>query len=388
MAENEEKPVSGIEAFIRDIPEEVVAEQPTELTPQSEVTDKPVETAPQEAKPTEVQSKFFEEINKRFSKSYKSEEEVLEAFNSLAKMSEYDLKLKEATEHKTKLDELTNAQKAWSDEKAKLEARVNPLAFFRDEKAYVAEQLRRQFPDKDPAVIERIVTSDLSRMDKLELLAHRLLLDTPDIDGGLEGAKETVLSELGVEQGSKPEEWDRITKNKLTVKASQAKKDLEELTRSVEIPKVKSEADLQSEVAAHQEGLKKVWTPFLDKMETIDKLQIPAEDGTVLTTIDIPTEWRQAMKAELQDMILSGGIEPNEESIKQLNAVREMKFIHANLPKLYTIWRNQIESKAIEERDKLLNNTEAPNTSIKPDEKPDTTGLGMRSFLDSEERMF
>jgi hypothetical protein len=385
MAENEEKPVGGIEAFIKGIPEEVVAEQPTEPTPPAEGA--PVEV-PKEDKPAEVQNKFFEEINKRFSTSYKSDEEASEAFKSLAKMPEYDLRLKEATEHKTKLDELTVKEKAWLEEKAKLEARVNPLAFFRDEKAYVAEQLRKQFPDRDPSVIEKIVTSDLSRMDKVELLAHRLLFDSPDIEGGLEGAKEAVLDQIGVEQGSKPEEWDRVTKNKLTVRASQAKRELEEIQKGVEIPKVKTEADLQAEVAAHQEGLKKVWTPFLDKMEAIDKLQIPAEDGTVLTTIDIPSEWRQAMRAELNNMILSGGIEPNEDSIRQLNEVREMRFIHANLPKLYTIWKNQIESKAIEERDKLLNNTEPPNTSENPDKKPDDTGLGMQSFLNHEKRMF
>ena len=58
-----------------------------------------------------------------------------------------------------------------------------------------------------------------------------------------------------------------------------------------------------------------------------------------------------------------------------------MKFIHKNFPKLYTILENQWKSKAIEERDKLLNNTEPPKTSERPDEKPDTSGMGIRDFL-------
>jgi len=381
MAENETTPVSGIEAFIKGVPEEVAPE------PQTELTEQPSEVAA-EAKPVEgtavaEQTKFFEEINKRYSKGFKSDDEVTAALGSLSKMTEYETKLKEASEHKAKLDELTTKEKSWLEEKQKLEARLNPLAFFRDEKAYVAEQLRRQFPDKDPAVIERIATNDLSRMDKVDLLAHRLLLDAPDIEGGLEGAKEAVLSDMGLEVGSKPEEWDRITKNKITVKAAQARKDLEELQRSVEIPKVKSEADLQLEVANKIEGLKKAWTPFLDKMEAIEKLQIPAEDGTVLATIDIPAEWRKEMRDELIGTALSSGTEPNEETIKELNAIREMKFIHKNFPKLYTILENQWKSKAIEERDKLLNNTEAPNNSVKPDVKPDDSGVGIRSFLDT-----
>ena len=381
MAENETTPVSGIEAFIKGVPEEVAPE------PQTELTEQPSEVAA-EAKPVEgtaaaEQTKFFEEINKRYSKGFKSDDEVTAALGSLSKMTEYETRLKEASEHKAKLDELTTKEKSWLEEKQKLEARANPLAFFRDEKAYVAEQLRRQFPDKDPAVIERIATNDLSRMDKVDLLAHRLLLDAPDIEGGLEGAKEAVLADMGLEVGSKPEEWDRITKNKITVKAAQARKDLEELQRSVEIPKVKSEADLQLEVANKIEGLKRAWTPFLDKMEAIDKLQIPAEDGTVLATIDIPAEWRKEMHEELIGTALSSGVEPNEETIRELNAIREMKFIHKNFPKLYTILENQWKSKAIEERDKLLNNDSPPNNSVKPDVKPDDSGVGIRSFLDT-----
>ena len=381
MAENETTPVSGIEAFIKGVPEEVAPE------PQIELTEQPSEVAA-EAKPVEgtaaaEQTRFFEEINKRYSRGFKSDDEVTAALGSLSKMTEYETRLKEASEHKAKLDELTTKEKSWLEEKQKLEARANPLAFFRDEKAYVAEQLRRQFPDKDPAVIERIATNDLSRMDKVDLLAHRLLLDAPDIEGGLEGAKEAVLADMGLEVGSKPEEWDRITKNKITVKAAQARKDLEELQRSVEIPKVKSEADLQLEVANKIEGLKRAWTPFLDKMEAIDKLQIPAEDGTVLATIDIPAEWRKEMHEELIGTALSSGVEPNEETIRELNAIREMKFIHKNFPKLYTILENQWKSKAIEERDKLLNNDSPPNDSVKPDIKPDDSGVGIRSFLDT-----
>lgn len=378
---DETTPLSGMEAFIKGVPEEVAPEAQTELIEQpSEVA---AETKPVEGAVAAEQTKFFEEINKRYSAGLKSDEDAFTAFGSLSKMTEYETKLKEASEHKAKLDELTTKEKAWLEEKQKLEARTNPLAFFRDEKAYVAEQLRRQFPDKDPSVIERIVTSDLTKMDKLDLLAHRLLLDTPDIEGGLEGAKEAVLDELKVDVGSKPEEWDRITKNKLTMKAAQAKKDLEELARSVEIPKVRSEADVQAEMATKIDGLKRAWTPFLDKMEAIDKLQIPAEDGTVLASIDIPAEWRREMREELIGTALASGVEPNEETIKELNAIREMKFIHKNFPKLYTILENQWKSKAIEERDKLLNNDSPPNNSIKPDEKPDDSGVGMRSFLDT-----
>lgn len=380
MAENETSPVGGMDAFIRGIPEEVVTEPQTEPTPQ------PAEAAPaaEPVKETAAaeQTKFFEELNKRYKAGFKSDDEVTAALGSLSKMTEYEAKLREAEQHRAKVDELTAKEKSWLEEKQKLEARVNPLAFFRDEKAYVAEQLRRQFPDRDPATIERVVTSDLSRMDKVELLAHRLLLDAPDIEGGLEGAKEAVLSDMGLEIGSKPEEWDRITKNKLTVKAAQARKDLEELQRSVEIPKVKTEADLQAEMATKIDGLKRAWTPLLDKMEAIDKLQIPAEDGTVLASIDIPAEWRKEMREELTTTALASGQEPTEENIKELNAIREMKFIWKNLPKLYTILENQWKSKAIEERDKLLHNDTPPNNSVKPDVKPDDSGVGIRDFLD------
>ena len=381
MAENEVTPVGGMEAFLQDKPE--VGDAGTLIEPIPSVAEigDPVEATEEEVPEEDKGKKFFETFNKRLNAGYKSDEELAEAFKSLTKMSEYDARLKEADEFKGKVDELTKAQKSWSEEKAKLEAKVNPLTFFRDEKAFVAEQLRRQFPDRDPMAIERLITSDLSRMDKMELLAQKMLLDNPSIEGGTEGAKEAVLADMGIDLNSTPEEWDRVTKNKITVRANQARKELEEFQKSVEIPKVKTEVEIQAEVVAHQEGLKKNWTPFLDKLAAIDKLQIPAEDGTVLATIDIPAEWRQDIKGELLETIIASGIEPNEETIQALNAMREQRFIHRNLPKLYTILENQWKSKAIEERDKLLNNDTPPNNSIKPEEKPDDTGLGMKSFL-------
>lgn len=380
MADEVITPVGGMEAFLSNQPEVGQTEQPTEPTPAEGSPEAAPVIPPQEGA---GESKFFEEINKRFSREYKSDEELQEVFASTARIADYDTKIKEATEYKQKAEELTNAQKAWLEEKAKLEAKVNPLAFFRDEKAFVAEQLRRQFPDRDPMAIERLVTTDLSRMDKVELLAQKMLLDTPDIDGGLDGAKEAVLAQMGVEQGSKPEEWDRITKNRLTVEAGKARKELEEFQRSIEIPKVKTEDDVKAEIAAHQDGLRKAWTPFLDKMEAIDKLQIPSEDGTVLATIDIPEQLRKEMRSELIDDIIASGVEPTEDAIRHFNAIREQRFIHKNLPKLYKILENQWLSKSIEERDRLLNNTQPPNNAVKPDVKPDDTGMGMRSFLDT-----
>ena len=375
--------LSGIEAFIKGVPEPTPTQPEGVAEPVTEPAAEPAQ--PAEVQPQAVTETFFETFNKRTGASYKSDDEILESYKSLARTAEMEGKVKEMEAYKGKVDELTAAQQKWAEEKARLETQINPLSFFRDEQAYVAEQLRRQFPDKDPVAMERLMTSDLARMDKVELLAQKILLDTPDIDGGIDGAREAVLSDLGVDVGSKPEEWDRLTKNKLTMRANQAKHELEELKSraQVEIPKVRTEADVQAEVAGRREALKTSWTPFLEKMEAIDKLQIPSEDGTVLTTIDIPTEWRKEMRAELMDTITASGLELNEDNITQLNALREMRFIHKNLPRLYKILENQWKSQSIEERDKLLNNTEPPNTSIKPEDRPDgSNSTEWRGFLD------
>ena len=108
------------------------------------------------------------------------------------------------------------------------------------------------------------------------------------------------------------------------------KKELEELKAkaNVEIPKIKSQEELQAEVTQKIEGLKQKWNPVLDRMEAADKLQIPGEDGTVLTTFDIPAEWRQTVRNELLENILAAGLEPTEDTIRELNAVREMKLLH------------------------------------------------------------
>ena len=371
-------------AFLEGKPEMIVkqGEAPAPVEPAAEPPAEPTPAAPET--PAAEQEKFFELINKRFSAGYKSDEEVETAFKSLARTADYDAKVKEASEYKTKLDGLTNEQKQWLADKQRLEAQINPLQFFRDEKAFIAEQLKRQFPDKDPVVMERLMTADLSRTDKVELLAQKLLLDTPDFDGGIDGARELVLSELGVEVGSKPEEWDRLTKNKLTVKANAAKKELEELKAkaNVEIPKIKSQEELQAEVTQKIEGLKQKWSPVLDRMEAADKLQIPGEDGTVLTTFDIPAEWRQTVRNELLENILAAGLEPTEDTIRELNAVREMKFLHSQFPKLYKVLESQWSTRAIEERDKLLNNTNTPNETIRPEgTEPVSNDAVMRDFL-------
>ena len=383
MADEETTQVDGWDSFLNNKPEDAATDPVPVTTDEPTVVEPEAQTSETQAPETQTaDQKFFELVNKHLSTGYQSDEEVSEAFRSLAKTADYDIKVKEATEFKSKVDEYTAKEKAWAEEKAKLEAKVNPLAFFRDEKAYVAEQLRRQFPDKDPSVIEKVVTSDLTKMDKLDVLAYGILMDTPDIEGGLEGAREAALSDLGVEAGSSPEEWDRTTKNKLAIKANQARQHLEEqYQRQVEIPKVRTEEELQAEMATRIDGLKKAWTPYLEKMEAIDKLQIPAEDGTVLATIDIPAEWRKEMRDEMVEAAVAVG-EPNEQTLAQLNTAREMKFIHKNFPKLATILLNQERTRLTEEFDKKLNNTEPPNTAVRPDALPDDSDVGILDFLD------
>jgi hypothetical protein len=58
-----------------------------------------------------------------------------------------------------------------------------------------------------------------------------------------------------------------------------------------------------------------------------------------------------------------------------------MKFIHKNFPKLATILLNQERTRLTEEFDKKLNNTDPPNTSVKPDAIPDDSDVGILDFL-------
>lgn len=158
---------------------------------------------------------------------------------------------------------------------------------------------------------------------------------------------------------------------------------LQALKDSVEIPAIKTEEDKAKEVAESRDTLKKSWMPFLDKIELIDKINIPdPTDGTkVLETVDMPENWRKEVREELLDSILEGGINPTEETIKVLIQEREKEFIYKNLPQLYKLWENKIKSQAIEERDKLLHNDNPPNNNVRPDGKPATANEGFDKWI-------
>jgi hypothetical protein len=376
--------MAGIDDFLADKPGDVVTPEMMETQPpvseegQQQATDTPA-TPPV----TEQKETFFEPLNKRYGTSFKSDDEISEVFKSTARIAELDAKVKELEPLKAKEADFTAAQKEWQAEKAKLEADRNPLKFFKNKDAYVAHQLSMSYPDEQVPIIMKLMTSDLTRMDKVDLLANELLLKTPDIEGGLAGANEVLLSELGIDAETKPEEWDSLTKNKINIRATEARTRLQALKDSVEIPKVKTDEEIAQETVVKQEGLKKTWSPFLDRIEAMDKVNIPdpSDPTKVLETIDIPDSWRKSAREGLMETILASEIEPTDNALKALVIEREKDFIYESLPQIYTLWANKIKSEAIAERDKLLNNDTLPNDNTKPPEATQETGGGMGDFL-------
>lgn len=335
-------------------PEPVVANEPVinEAGQKGEPTK--VEPPKEETKTEPIKTTWLDEVNKAYKTDFKSPDDFKAVFEKSKKVDEYEPKVKgfEETEanYKKQLEQLQSSLKQLN----------NPLSYFSSPEAYVAEQLKKQYPDKNPKVLHDVVTSDVKVMDDLDVLIKDAFLNTPGLKGGDEGVRETILSEFGVDPTTPKDEWPISVQNRIMIKANQARKEWSELKSKVELPKVASPEEREAEAKRLQEEKRQKITPLKETFSKFDKFTTEI-DGEIFD-FNVTDEYKEVLPQMFDTYFVEAGLDVNEDNLKSMETLKRAMFLEQNFVPIYKKIVADAETKFKAKQDELLNNTNPTNT--------------------------
>jgi hypothetical protein len=360
------------EAFAKS-PEELAAREQSTEAKTEEKTEAKVETteAKTEEKPsTEVKSvEWLESFNKDLGTQFKAKDEILGHIEKAKKAVEYEDKIKTFGEfEKRELDYKKQLEEAKSS--------LNPLKYFSSQDAYIAEQLRMQHPDKNPMLLQEIATTDLSKLDGVEILIKGVMLDNKDVS--YEDARNYVLSEYGIAE-TPQEEWSSAIKTKIKIKAGELRKELGKLKEDIKLPEVVSDEQRAALAEAAKVKKEKDLAPFAETFAKFDKLSMKIDENTSFD-FTFTEDTKDVSKNMFKAFFIDAGNDLNEENIKILTELRDATLLYNQFAKVYKAIEGDVNVRNKAETDKKLGNDKPENKAVKSDDQEEKKG-DMDRFL-------
>ena len=284
----------------------------------------------------------------------------------------------------------------WKEENEKLNSVLSeiedPSTYFSSPQSYKREQLLKVRPDISLDVADKIVKSDIKTMSPVEKLELEMLLENPDIKGGLEGVKELIKDKYGLEDG---EEIPRHIENKILIDSKSAEKKLEatrlELKdfekRDYKAQFESKRAEFETQVRNLEEGWKGAYDKVGQRIKEL-KLVNKGEDGkeTELFTYKLEDEFINESRETLVQTMVNLGVKPDsEEGILAAEEIARGSYLAKNWDKILRAAITNAESRIIEKQDKERAGMESPDRN-KPNNTMTNTGASANewgSFLAS-----
>jgi hypothetical protein len=330
--------------------EKPVAEEPVKV--EAEKSSAPSgEVKKEEPVKEEPKKSWLDEFNSTHQTSYKTPDEIKSVLEKARKADEYEPKLKEWEQSK----------KAWEDEKAQLSSLINPLGYFSSQEAFIAEQLRRQHPDKSPSVLQEIVTQDSKGMNELDVLIKNTLLENPGLIGGEQGAKEMVYDSLGITEDTPMKELPTLVQNKIMAQAKQVRRAWDELKGTVKLPEIKTPEQMEADKLAKVEERAKVLSTYRDEFSKSEEFVEEIEEGEVFR-YKLSDEDRRALPEVFNTYMAASGLEPTKENLDHLKYLSESLTLRNNFKQIYKIIKGDVETRMKAEAEKELGNFNPTNT--------------------------
>jgi hypothetical protein len=307
--------------------------------------------AKEETKAEPTKTSWIDEVNKTYGLDYKSADDFKAVLERAKKVDEYEPKFKSYEESESKY------KKQIED----LQSSLNPLSYFSSQESFIAEQLRRQYPDKSPLILQEVVTSDSKKMSDLDVLIKSQMLDTPDLIGGEAGARDYIIDKYGIDHDTPQEEWSVTTRNKIKIEANQKRKEWEELKSKVQLPKVMTAEEKEAQAKAlKDEKLNKV-KPLKESFAKFDKFTEKVDDNTIFE-FNVPDEYKQEAATMVESFFVDAGLDVTEENVATINKLVRAMLLENHFKQIYKTIEGDVETRMRAERDKLLNNTTPGNT--------------------------
>ena len=186
----------------------------------------------------------FNNFTKVLGKEFQTVDEAKELFSYPTKYTElettHNLTKKEKEELQSKYAELEAKHKELDTKWNERDKFINPRDFFDSDESFKANQLRIQFPDKDPNIMDAISRMNEDTEDDINLLIYKAKFDHTKAtkDMSPEDIK-TWLSEKVYKDVdfSDRENWDKSTKIDIAIKAEEIRAEFKKLKSSIQVPK-------------------------------------------------------------------------------------------------------------------------------------------------------
>jgi len=341
-------------------PPEGGAEQPPEAPP----AEAPPVTPPEEASVFDVA-----EFNKRFGTEFADEDTFKSSLNRLNDLNEFDTLKTEREELQGKMTEL---EAKYTEAKDLLD----PRKYFASEEEYKRQQILTQHGQElNPAVLNKIVSTDLSEMNDVDVLILGKQVANPNIIGGEAGAREMIYQQLGVDPEESPADWTQLTKNLVAENALAMRKELSKI-KDVEVPEaVDFEAQRASRIeqaAQTKEQLKESWTAKASELVNgFNSLNLSRETeegkSEVYFSYEIDPEFKAAATDLVVGYLVDTGKEPSKENVQEAEQYVQDLFWRKNGNTIVQAYGKDVEAKLIEKHNIEQDNPKPPNEQEAPE---------------------
>jgi hypothetical protein len=359
-------------------PTEQVVEQNTEVVQDAPVVDTGTPTPPPAQEPPKAEPPkvdvFFEEFNKRFGTQYKADDDIKNVVGLPKKVVEYETRLKESEAQVKSIDD-------YKKKITELEESQDPLKYFSSPDSYIAEQLKIKYPKSNPDILHKIATTDLTKMDDLDVLVKDKQLFVPDAPK--EGIiRSVVLKKYGIDPTTPPEEWDEISVGEMKLDAAAARDKINGLKGVIEMPKIITKEQREQQVKEAMDKKVQALEPIKQNFSKFDKF---SKDGF---EFDVPEDFKSKVPDIFEAFFVNANMEPTQENIEAITELRDSQFLYQNFAKIKEVIAKEAETKSQAKIDAELHNTQPPNTATATDqgEVDPFAGHGLSKFLQDQKR--
>lgn len=298
-------------------------------------------------------------------------------------------KFKTPDEFKSYYEESDRIRKDYFEIEKMLLETQDPMQYFASEESAKREQLLKKRGDIPYEVADRIVRADLKSMKPQDVLELEVLLSTPEIQGGIEGAREYVKEKYGLDD---EEEASRVVKNKMIIDAKKASENIEAIRADLKAPEkrdYKAQFDARKEEYAKQaKELEAAWTNSYENVKSrVGDFTVTekGEDGKDITLFSykVEPEYLEKSKEELVRVMVRNGINPNsEEALKFAEMEMRVAYLSQNWDKMIKAAYRQAKSAAVAEQqrsDAGMKPVEGTDVQVKSNNNPSAEQIA-RSF--------
>lgn len=295
--------------------------------------------------------------------------------------------LKEDLTYKSKYSEVEARIAELEKKNEDLSKNINYKEIFADDGIRKLNEIKKKFPDVLPNIAARVLSMDVDKASKLDVIALAELVSTPDTDSN--PTNEDIIEGLFPGLSNDPAEWTGAEKFKVDKAAAIARKKIMEM-QSVELPEVLNLEEMQKQRDEASEEQKKQLsqklTPIADSLFDEFKKEgakISISDGKggekILHTYLVEDSFKESyMKDFVNDLVNSGVDLKSKEDLADAMELINEEYVAKNIGKILQDYGEKITTELADKYHFEVHNDKGRNENEAPDgeQKEYDEGLG------------